>query len=107
MKGRPVLFVIVLLMLVSSVTGCAESNSYSTTKPSVTTYTIDQVIYIAKSQYPTCFKGDLQSSPSVTATRSFPTVWKVTITCPRGYRLPDGGFSKILYFYETDGSLKP
>lgn len=81
------------------------------------TYTADQVIAVAKAQYPVAYKFTHDGlSPTRTLVETptiikvvyrggFNRVWKVDIYCPLGYYLTDYSREKTVYFWETDGAL--
>jgi hypothetical protein len=108
----------------------------SESQPDIPRYTADQVIAIVQAEYPACFKKELigqdvggifryievNTPPIISVKPSYmldlyermrvaerggsTAVWEVTVRCPFGYHFRDYTRSKVLYFYEWDGSLR-
>ncbi len=94
--------------------GCAKPEP----KAEIPRYTADQVIAVARRQYPISFKGKtLVSAPneiSVLYIGGTSRAWHVSVRAPEGYQWTERSFDeqtyytyteKIVYFWETDGSL--
>ena len=96
---------IVTAILVLGIMGCEQIAG--TERPDLPSYTADQVIAVAQARYPTCFNvaRTKSATPSISVNFVGDGYWRVSITCPQGYRLDDWSSSKTLYFYEATGAL--
>ncbi len=93
-----------------------ETPEVQTPKQYVPKYSADQVIAVVRGQYPICFKGNtLITAPtqiSVEFMGGTSHAWRATITAPEGYHMTTSFedkvqivYSRVVYFWETDGSL--
>jgi len=102
------LVIIAISFLASGLILCTQ-----TQRPNTPQYTADQVIEIAKAKCPLCFRMQ-QGERQVTSTSidvrfigGSRVAWEIKIIAPVGYIFTDfTAGTKILYFYEGDGSLR-
>lgn len=113
------IYLVIITITLSTMVGCAQAPPVT---PDTPRYTADQVIAVAQAQYPVCFKKELigydgqgmahyrtitiPPTISVKYMDGSKAVWKIEVSCPQSYRLPDRSTEKELYFYEGDGSLQ-
>ena len=99
---RVALVVTAVLVLVLGITSCISVDQSDTP-----TYTADQVIAVAQARYPSCSNvaRTKSATPSISVNFVSDGYWRVSITCPQGYRFDDWSSSKTLYFYEATGAL--